>query len=249
MNHYAVVSDIHSNLEAFQSVLKDIKQREIPVIYCLGDLVGYGPNPKEIIDASSQFEFTIMGNHDEAAAGGDYSKFNYHAVMAIKWTRKILKLSWRKYFGAKDYIKILKNLPDYKIIDTVLFSHGSPRSNKEYINTVKVAEEIFQLEIMNNITVCFVGHVHVPKIFELRNKEVSIIKVKDDYKYEISDNVPIIVDIGSVGQPRDSDWRASYVEIKNNLLQFHRVEYDVETTMKKIYKNNNLDDRLADRLR
>jgi len=254
---FAVISDIHSNLEALTTVLGDIEKRGIGTIYCLGDVVGYGPNPKECLDlVIEKTEWCIMGNHDYAALY-EPTNFNYGAEQASFWTREVLEIEEEKQHRDKRW-GFLGTLPMRRALKTKLgvsaaiidFVHASPRK--------PINEYIFPDDVYTNPTkvrvlfervkhICFVGHTHLPGVF-LDEPDFYLPDELGDI-YPIVDNEKAIINIGSVGQPRDKDNRISYVYVDENEVHFVRLEYDFESTMKKIRAVKQLDDFHAERLR
>ena len=243
----ALISDIHGNLEALQAVLDDIRRMDVTETYCLGDVVGYGPNPRECIDLVLDLPLSILGNHDQAAMF-DPDGFNPVALRAIFWTREQLEdrrggpsQNTRRW----DY---LGELPHMRNHGDLLFVHGSPRdATNEYV----FPEDIYNQRKMEILfgrveRYCFQGHTHIPGIFTASHGFVS---AEDcDYEYQLTGDKTMI-NVGSVGQPRDSDRRACYVVLSDDRVTFRRLEYDVETTIKKIYDVPELDNMLGNRLR
>jgi predicted phosphodiesterase len=253
---FAVISDVHSNLEALQTVLADVEKRGIEVIYCLGDVVGYGPNPKECLDLIiERTTLCVLGNHDYAVFY-EPTNFNYGAEQASFWTREVMETE-RAADSRNRRWSFLGELPIRQTLETKLgkcsatidFLHASPRRpineyifpNDVYTNPAKVR---LLFERVKHI--CFVGHTHLPGVF---------IDEPDFYLPDELGNVyPIvagekaIINIGSVGQPRDKDNRASYVYVKDNKVHFVRLEYDFEATGAKIKGIAELDNFQADRL-
>ena len=235
----AIISDIHGNLEALESVLADIQSKNIDEIYCLGDIIGYGPNPCECIDRVMELSACLLGNHDQAALF-DPEGFNAGAERAIFWTRSILEQSTGPQADKRWEFLGELNRRIQSDDGKTIFVHGSARNPlNEYVfpddiyNQVKM-EKIFALVPQY----CFQGHTHIP----FRSPEEL------NYGYELAE-AKIMVNVGSVGQPRDNDPRSSYVTLDDNKLEFHRVEYDVEATVQKIYDIDDLDNFLGDRLR
>jgi predicted phosphodiesterase len=253
---FAVISDVHSNLEALLTVLADVEKRGIEVIYCLGDVIGYGPNPKECLDLIiERTKWCVLGNHDYAVFY-EPTNFNYGAEQASFWTREVLETdhevgSRNRRWGFLGELPIRQTLETKlgRCAATVDFLHASPRRpineyifpNDVYTNPAKVR---LLFERVKHI--CFVGHTHLPGVF---------IDEPDFYLpdelgnvYPVVDGEKAIINIGSVGQPRDKDNRASYVYVKNNKVHFVRLEYDFETTATKIKGIAELDNFQADRL-
>jgi diadenosine tetraphosphatase ApaH/serine/threonine PP2A family protein phosphatase len=243
---FAIVSDIHSNLEALDAVLTDIAIRGIASIYCLGDVVGYGPNPIECLERVLDWELVLKGNHDHAVSYGAEG-FGKHAERAVDWTRQLLIANKRN-----DLRAFLHERPQLRRDPEILFVHGSPRNpTNEYL----FPEDIHNVpKMMSNATMidryCFCGHTHVPGVFveAIGGNWEFYAPNEIDHSWKFS-NQKTIVNVGSVGQPRDNDCRACYVTVEGETLTFHRVEYDVEATIAKIRAVPALSGTLSDRLR
>jgi predicted phosphodiesterase len=253
---FAVISDIHSNLEALTTVLDDIEKRGIKTIYCLGDVVGYGPNPKECLDlVISRVKWSVMGNHDYAVFY-EPTNFNYGAEQASFWTREILEADDDKtpssrrwsFLGELAMRKVLKPKLDTGTI-VLDFVHASPRRPiNEYVfpDDVYTTPQKIRLLFERVEHVCFIGHTHLPGVF--LDEPDFYLPDEVNNVYPIVENEKAIINIGSVGQPRDRDNRASYVCVDGNEVQFVRLEYDFEATAKKIRAIELLDNFNADRL-
>jgi diadenosine tetraphosphatase ApaH/serine/threonine PP2A family protein phosphatase len=243
----AIVSDIHANLEALTAVLEEIDRREIQNIICLGDVVGYGPNPMECLDLIiSRCRATLMGNHDFAVLYEPYN-FNSGAESASFWTRQQFENDPDPVRRANRW-KYLGNLPVRIRTNEFVAVHASPRR--------PINEYIFPDDIYTNPgkfvsiferfeKLCFVGHTHVPGIFLEGPDFYSPDEL--DYKFELTDERAII-NVGSVGQPRDRDLRSSFVILTDTYIEFVRVMYDVDTTVKKVEAIEELDNFLGTRL-
>jgi diadenosine tetraphosphatase ApaH/serine/threonine PP2A family protein phosphatase len=241
----AIVSDIHGNIEALHAVIADIRQNGIEEIYCLGDVVGYGPNPCECVDLAMTFTRCVLGNHEQGALY-DPEGFSSGAERAIQWTRS--QLQDESDEQNEQRWNFLCELPRNIREDGHTYVHGSPRSPlHEYIfpedvyNTRKL-EKVFSL-IQG---VCFIGHTHVPGVFTAGGRYQS--PSEFEMKIELGE-AKTLINVGSVGQPRDNDNRSCYVILSGNSLEFRRVEYPFETTIEKIYAIPQLDNFLGDRLR
>jgi predicted phosphodiesterase len=253
---FAVLSDIHSNIEALSVVLDDIEKRGIKTIYCLGDVVGYGPNPKECLDLIIQkTKWCILGNHDYAVFY-EPTNFNYGAEQASFWSREILETEEEKEPRNKRW-SFLGELPMRRTLNcklgnktaTIDFVHASPRRPiNEYIFPDDVYTNPMKVRLLFERVkhICFVGHTHMPGVFldepdfYLPNELGNVYPIVEDEK--------AIINIGSVGQPRDKDNRASYAYADKNEVHFVRLEYDYKTTMKKILAIDRLDNFHAERL-
>ncbi|MEX0700718.1 MAG: metallophosphoesterase family protein [Planctomycetales bacterium] len=242
----AIISDIHGNLEALEEVLKDIGARGIREIYCLGDIIGYGPNPCECIDrVMMNCDVCLLGNHDQGALF-DPEGFNAGAERAIFWTRKQLESADKTGNGPR--WEFLGELPRMRREENFLFVHGSARNP---LNEYVFPEDIYNQRKMERIfglvdKYCFQGHTHIPGVFTEDLNFLAPDEIGD--KYQLGEG-KALVNIGSVGQPRDSDPRASYVTLDDRTVHFQRVEYDLEKTIAKIYEIPELDNFLGDRLR
>jgi diadenosine tetraphosphatase ApaH/serine/threonine PP2A family protein phosphatase len=237
----AIVSDIHGNLEAFQAVLDDIQKKEISEIYCLGDVVGYGPNPVECLQIARRFKIIIMGNHEKACLETS-NNFNQRAKAAISWTRRKLDEA-----GLLDY---LNTLPERTSIDGVMCVHGSPLDPvKEYIVPHYAVEKTRLAEIFQAVdNFCFVGHTHIPGIFRDNLTFTPPEKLLGGLYMLEPGKEKAIINVGSVGQPRDGNPQASYITFDGDSVVFRRVPYDYTITMKKIEAIHDLDIYLAKRL-
>ncbi len=238
----AILSDIHSNLEAFQAVLEDISQKNIDEIYCLGDVVGYGPNPRECLKMAREFQVIIRGNH-ESALFQDSGKFNPKAKGAIDWTREQLEQE-------EDMLEYVKSLNEFTEVEGVMCVHGSPlEPTSEYIIPAYAAEKNRLRKLFEFVpNFCFVGHTHIPGIFtDDLNFTPQRELLANLYMLEPGKEKAII-NVGSVGQPRDRDPRACYVTFDGDSVVYRRVEYDLEQTAKKIFSVKSLDNSLGRRL-
>ncbi len=245
----AFVSDIHSNLEALVAVMRDIEAKRCTKIYCLGDLIGYGPNPNECIDiAMRSFALVIQGNHDEAVSYKIPKRFKRLAAKAAFWTRRRIKPrkapGYREQRARWGYVQ---RMPGTHTLGPWLLAHGSPESNLDYVHDETAALDVFE-RLMGEHRLCFLGHTHVPGIFVQGDGDVHYIEPEDGKRYAISSR-RAIVNVGSVGQPRDGDPRACWVLAREDgSFSFRRVRYDVDATADKIMKARGLHQSLAERL-
>jgi predicted phosphodiesterase len=243
----ALISDIHSNLEALEAVLADIQSQGISEIYCLGDLVGYGPNPCECIDLIMQCKVCLLGNHDQGALF-DPEGFNSGAERAIFWTRLQLEDGGGSAVERQRRWDFLGELPRNHQEDNFLFVHGSARNP---LNEYVFPEDIYNKRKLEKIFAmipryCFQGHTHVPGVFSENFQFLSPEEI--NHEFRLSDE-KAMVNVGSVGQPRDGNSKACYVVLEDNLIRFRRIEYPFEKTIAKIYDIPDLDNFLGDRLR
>ncbi|HCC68318.1 MAG TPA: hypothetical protein DEP99_00295 [Nitrospiraceae bacterium] len=224
---YAIISDVHGNLEALKSVFKAISRGGVNSIWFLGDAVGYGPNPNEcaaILKEKTQFQ--VAGNHDHAVIGRtDIEYFNPYAKAAIKWTKNIM---------TEKNASILKDLPITKRIkdEGILLVHATPKEPQKwhYMFTLQDARLNFRFFLEK---LCFIGHTHQPSIVEHSPRGKLTVYMDS---VEIKDNHRYIVNAGSVGQPRDGNPDASYVICSKNSIEVKRVPYDILLTQKKMHE-------------
>ncbi len=217
--HILVLSDIHANLTAFEAVLVDAG--EIDAVWCLGDLVGYGPDPNECITRIQELPglVCLLGNHDAAALGQiDVDTFNVEARQAIKWTQDVLTAS------SKDF---LEHLPEHEVVDLVTLVHGSPRQPVwEYLLDTRTATLNFGYF---ETPYCFVGHTHLPVLYYLPDESRVAKLIVPESHMELTMASRSILNPGSVGQPRDRDPQASYAmyDTDQNKWEYKRVAYDI----------------------
>lgn len=240
---YAVISDIHSNLDALDAFLKKADAIGVVDIVCLGDIVGYNANPNECCAILRERNARcIMGNHDCRAVGlEDTFGFNRYAEEAVLWTARELSEANRNF---------LKNLPRNLIIENKFLAiHGWVNDTDRYIVGNSAARENFQLlkEFSPLVRLCFFGHTHVPVVYVEGGEQVE---VRDDNPMTLSDKESFLINPGSIGQPRDSDPRASFLvyDSKKSTVQFYHVDYDIKTAAEKVIAAG-LPKRLAERLR
>ncbi len=223
-----VISDIHANFDALQTVMKD--SGDVDQVWCLGDLVGYGPQPNECVELVRNLEdlVCIKGNHDLAASGEiDISLFNSEAKESMLWHQNNL---------SKENIKFLKELPEKVEVNGVTLTHGSPRNPMwEYILEPYIARinyEYFKTDL------CLVGHSHQPMISSWNAEDGVLEWGPPPAGTTITLHNRMIINPGSVGQPRDSDPRAAYAIYTTGLrrFEFRRVAYDVNAVQQKILK-------------
>jgi len=226
---YAILGDIHSNLEAFEAVLRDADNRGgFDRIWCLGDVVGYGPDPNGCIERLRQFEHVcVAGNHDWAAIGKiDTADFNPVAAQACSWTAQQL---------TAENVEYLQSLSLNICQEDFTLVHGSPREPIwEYLLSTEGAQDSFA---HFETAYCLVGHSHVPLIFELIDSKVVYEMFPEDASLELGKR-RLIINPGGVGQPRDGDPRASYAlyDTEARTIYHYRVEYDIQATQTKMEK-------------
>ena len=219
---YAILADIHANLSALQAVMKDIQQKGgAGEFWCLGDIVGYGPDPCQCIEVIKEYSsICVAGNHDWAAIGKiETSFFNPDAAAAAQWTRQQL---------SPQDIDFLKKLALTAEKGDFTLVHGSPRDPIwEYILTTAEAEKnLKELKTQH----CFIGHSHLPLVFQY-DAHCPGRTFKDQDVVRLA-ALRLIINPGSVGQPRDHDPRASYALYDSDAetITLHRIEYDIQAT-------------------
>jgi diadenosine tetraphosphatase ApaH/serine/threonine PP2A family protein phosphatase len=248
----AILSDIHGNLEALRAVLADAEQHNVEAVYCLGDVVGYGPNPGECLDLAQGFRLTILGNHDQGALF-DPLGFCGPAERAIFWTRGQLETSPESRAVRERRWEFLADRPRRHRENGCLFVHGSARNPlNEYVFPEDVHHQCKMERIFTQVErYCFQGHSHIPGVFLDQTAGSSYqFRTPEALGHTCRlDGRKLLINVGSVGQPRDGDWRACYVLFDGDTVRFRRVEYDVDTTVARIYNVPELDRFLGDRLR
>ena len=235
---YAILGDIHSNLEALQAVLEHAKKQGCTGFVSVGDVVGYGPNPRECLEIIRGLNCpVVMGNHDEyCATTTNLAGFNAMAADAIKWTREQLNDEQREWLGNLKYSRVVESF-------TVVHATLDLPEKWAYVFDKLAATASINYQ---RTTVCFNGHTHVPIAFVrgpsgIQGGLYSKIKIEVGRKY--------FVNVGSIGQPRDRNIKAAYVtfDLIENLIELHRVDYDIPAVQKKILEAH-LPVSLADRL-
>ena len=235
-----IVGDVHSNFEAFSSVIGDAEGRgAFDEIWSLGDLVGYGPSPTECIELLRQYDNrTVAGNHDLASVGKlSLEAFNNYAAAANRWTSTVLSEEDTEY---------LRNLPLKVEVEDFTIVHGSPRDPVwEYVVSPGAAAASF---LHFNTNWCLVGHSHIPFVCRPVENSATFTDFPLDSPYGL-DTERLIINPGSVGQPRDGDPRASYAiyDSGEKAVSHHRAEYDVSLTQEKMTERG-LPKYLIDRL-
>jgi len=237
MSRYAIIADIHANLEAFKVVLEDIKLQNCTHVVCLGDVVGYGANPKECLDIVREMKIPcIKGNHDEmCSVDKNLEGFNPYAAEAIMWTRDQLTDDDRQWLRELKYQRLIANF-------TIVHATLDLPHQWGYVFDKLMAAASFTYQ---NTQVCFFGHTHVPLAF-IRD---SVVRGGTYSKFKVEPGKKYFVNVGSIGQPRDNDPRAGYVvyDMNENTIELRRLEYDIPTAQKKILAAG-LPARLAERL-
>lgn len=236
---YGIISDIHSNLKALDVVLNKLYRAE--KLICLGDIVGYGPDPNECVEKVRELNIpTVAGNHDRAVTGEiEITWFNQSAREAVIWTQREIK---------EENLEYLRNLPEIIEEDDFQAVHGSLRAPlEEYI--MSISEALPTFEKMTK-PVCFIGHSHAPLFIALKKDgNYDGRMLLDGEEVLVEDYEKVIINVGGVGQPRDGDPRASYglYDSKTKIFTLHRVEYNIKQVQDKM-KTVSLPQPLIDRL-
>jgi diadenosine tetraphosphatase ApaH/serine/threonine PP2A family protein phosphatase len=243
-----LLSDLHSNLEALEACLDAAPAHDIVVN--LGDIVGYGANPNEVIDrARALGKHFVRGNHDKAAAGlMDLDEFNPIAALAALWTREHI---------SPENLKWLRTLPQGPIqlpgLENAQFVHGSPLDEDDYVVS---ARDAFEPLLAAQVPLTFFGHSHVQGGFTSSPNEAAAFRPVypslgqlESSEWPLRPGLQYLVNPGSVGQPRDGDWRAGFAlfDSETRVVTFYRVPYDLKTAQERILAAN-LPQRLATRL-
>ena len=226
----AIISDIHANIEALDAVLADINSLGISEIYCLGDLVGYGPDPLPCIDAARELDLCLLGNVDLATIFDAEDNLGppEHSVV---WTRRQMEVSDPPSNEVRwDF---LCNLLRQHREDDFLYVHGSAHYP---VNEYVFPDDIRDRRKMERIFAlvpryCFQGHTHIPGVFRESGQFLRPAELSDGFQL---DQEKVMINVGSVGQSRDGDPRACYAVLGENRVTFRRVEFDAETTAKKM---------------
>ncbi|PYL10207.1 MAG: metallophosphoesterase [Verrucomicrobia bacterium] len=234
---YAIFSDIHSNLEALEAVLHDAAEQKCTHYVCLGDIVGYNADPHECVERMRAMDCPVVkGNHDEQASLIESSRdFNELAESAIRWTRDHLSDDDKTWLRE---LRLQRQVRDFTIVHATL---DTPAQWAYVFNNLDAAASF----TYQHTTVCFFGHTHVPMAF-IRDEGVRRIKI-DQLRIEAGKKY--FINAGSVGQPRDADWRAAYCifDIENDVVELRRVRYQLDAAQNKIL-NAGLPPLLAERL-
>jgi predicted phosphodiesterase len=234
---YAIIADIHANLEALDVVLKDAKEQACTHYACLGDVVGYNANPKECLDIIRDMAMPcVKGNHDEyCSIESNLEGFNPHAAEAIHWTRAQLTEDDREWLRNLKYIRLVAS---FSIVHATL--DGPQRWGYVFDRLAAAASFTYQ-----NTSVCFFGHTHVPVAF-IRD---SVVRGGTYSKFKIEPGRKYFINVGSVGQSRDGVAKATYViyNVDEGMVELRRLDYEIAKTQAKI-RAAGLPERLAERL-
>lgn len=234
---YAVIADIHANLEALEVVLDDARSQNCTHYCCVGDVVGYGANPKECLEIVRRMGMPcVKGNHDEyCSSEEDLEGFNPHAAEAVQWTRRQLSDDDRKWLRDLKYVRLVAS---FSMVHATL----DQPERWGYVFDKLMAAASFTYQ---NTSVCFFGHTHVPVAF-IRD---SVVRGGTYSKFRVEPGRKYFVNVGSVGQPRDNNPKSAYViyDLNESSIEIRRLDYDIGKAQKKIL-DAGLPPRLAERL-
>lgn len=246
---FAVISDIHANLEALQTVLEDIDRRGIKDIVCLGDTVGYGPNPCQCLDlVMDRCRWALMGNHDYAVLY-EPTNFNAGAEAATFWTREQFEQEPDREKRARRWRFLGKLAIRQRFAPGFLAVHGSPRRPiNEYIfaDDPKTSPPKMATIFERVGRCCLVGHTHVQGVFT--NEPEFFPPDELGGRYAFNTREKTVINVGSVGQPRDRDSRSGYAVVHAMGVEFVRLEYDIDTVVRKVEQIPDLNDFFGHRL-
>lgn len=222
---YGIISDIHGNLEALQAVLQACRKQSVDGILCAGDIVGYGANPSECLAVLKEVEaICVAGNHDWAVAAKlNAIYFPSDGKEAINWTRG--KLSFEDIMLLSDLNLSCRN-------DDLVFVHSSPNQPEVFAYLADDQKAKMAFDAMEQ-SICFIGHTHVPQVYTKRGK--SIINT-NTFEFEVNPDYEYIINVGSVGQPRDGNPMASYCIYDSDaqMIELKRIQYDIQSAQRKI---------------
>jgi predicted phosphodiesterase len=234
---YAIIADIHGNLEAFQVVLEDIRAQNATHIVCLGDIVGYNANPKECLQIVRDMNIPVVkGNHDEyCSTDNALDGFNPHAAEAVHWTRDQLTDDDKQWLRDLKYSRIAANF-------TMVHATLDAPDRWGYVFDKLAAAASFPYQ---NTQMCFFGHTHVPVAF-MRD---TVVRGGTYSKFKVDPSKKYFINVGAVGQPRDNNPKSAYViyDMDAQTIELRRLDYDIEAAQKKIIAAG-LPERLAERL-
>jgi predicted phosphodiesterase len=241
---YLILSDMHANWDAFEVVLRAARRKRFDAILVLGDLVGYGAAPNQVVEAVRLLGprlVTVRGNHDKVVAGIDRGiNFNQTALAAAQWTaRRLTPANLR-------YVRALPAGPREVAADLAI-CHGSPLDEDTYVFSDVDAFEIFS---SYPVPVTFFGHTHIPSIFTLSNRTLTVAALRGDHgRIRLEPGTRYLVNPGSIGQPRDRDARAAFMtyDSARRIVRWYRLPYAVENAQRRIHRAG-LPKSLADRL-
>jgi predicted phosphodiesterase len=241
---YLILSDMHGNAEALSAVLRRVRRKRFDAILVLGDLVGYGAAPNQVVESIRDLPgpvFRVRGNHDKVVAGiEDGSTFNHAALAAARWTAEHL---------TAPNLRFVRELPQgpEELPEGFTICHGSPIDEDQYLLSIFDAWDVFS---RHPAELCFFGHTHVPSVFVARGSETRVALLRGATgSLDLEAGQRYLINPGSIGQPRDRDPRAAYMtyDSRRRQVRWFRVEYAVERAQERILKAG-LPRLLAERL-
>lgn len=234
----AILSDIHGNLEALEAVIASCREEGVRAYCCAGDVIGYGADPQACIERLIDLKtLCVAGNHDWALLNKmDTSRFNPMAVAAIQWSREHLDKNAINWLNG---LELIQNTDDFTLV------HGSLNS-PQYFKYIKDIEQALDTFFLMKMPLCFIGHTHRPQVL---GQKGGTVHYYDEDRTDLENNVKYIVNVGSVGQPRDGDPQAAYCIYDPDLkrIEIKRVDYDIAQAQSKIISAG-LPEQLAYRL-
>lgn len=242
----AIITDIHGNIEALDAVLDAIRDTESSRIICLGDLVCYGPDSIECVRRSAGWDVTVLGDWDAALFEHNPDVWNPVLNRHIEYVRA-------EFDNSADSDFLYSTIRSYKYNHSesgVCFVHGTPCDKREWV----FPEDTYDPKKLNRIAeqfdnVCICGHAHINGVYRRQtDAKWEFVQPGTGHGYDIKMADKTIVSVGSVGQSRDGDPRASFATLDGDFVTFHRVAYDIETTANKVHANPNIDNMYGDRL-
>ena len=234
---YAIIADIHGNLEAFTVVLNDIREQQVDHIVCLGDVVGYNANPKECLKMVRDMNIPVVkGNHDDlCSTNNELEGFNPHAADAVHWTRNQLNAEEKQWLRDLKYTRMVANF-------TMVHATLDAPDRWQYVFDKLAAAASFPYQVSQ---ICFFGHTHVPVAF-MRD---TVVRGGTYSKFKIDPSKKYFINVGAVGQPRDNNPKCAYViyDLTLGTIELRRLDYDIAAAQAKI-RAAGLPERLAERL-
>ncbi len=234
---YAIIADIHGNLEAFTVVLNDIREQRVDHVVCLGDVVGYNANPKECLKIVRDMNIPVVkGNHDDlCSTNNELEGFNPHAADAVHWTRNQLNEEEKQWLRDLKYTRMVANF-------TMVHATLDAPDRWQYVFDKLAAAASFPYQVSQ---ICFFGHTHVPVAF-MRD---TVVRGGTYSKFKIDPSKKYFINVGAVGQPRDNNPKCAYViyDMTAATIELRRLDYDIAAAQAKI-RAVGLPERLAERL-
>lgn len=243
---HAIISDIHGNLEALQAVLDSIDLQGVDGTLCLGDLVGYGPDSIECLRLALQWDVVLVGEWDRRLVDGDAGEWLPELREHLVWLR-------RQFIGSSDEVRLriaMQGWPTTYLHRACLFSHTRPSDSTDFL----FPEDVHNPEKLDGVAaefdeVLFTGHTHIAGMFLRGRGNWSYLASSDNLEVDTAGYEKLVCNVGSVGQPRDGDARASFVLFDGRTIRFKRVEYDIEKTIDKIRAIPQINNMHGERLR